>query len=573
LAAAIAIPAPVAGQGSKEAIEPEAATGRADNTTSRAGKYMIAAANPIAARAGLDVLRRGGSAVDAAIAAQMVLNVVEPQSSGIGGGGFLLHYDKAEGSVLAYDGRETAPVAAGPDLFLHGPDKAYGFFEAVVGGRAVGAPGLLRMLEKAHRAHGKLPWATLFEAAIRIARDGFEISPRLAKLIARDPFLARHPGPRAYFYHPDGRPKEAGERLRNPLLADVFELIAQGGADVFYQGPLAARIVERVRSAVGNPGLLSLSDLAGYEAKTRTPACAAYRVYRVCGMPPPSSGGVTLLQILGHLREFDLGALAPGSVEAIHLISEASRLAYADRGLYLADTDFVAAPIAGLLDPGYLRARARLIDPDRAMGKAEPGAPPQRDGRLGTDRSLELPSTSHLSVVDGDGNAVALTSSIENVFGARIMVFGFLLNNQLTDFSFRPTADGKPVANRVEAGKRPRSSMAPTLVLDRQGRLVLATGSPGGSRIIAYVAQSVIAMLDWGLAPGAALALPHHVNRNGPTELEEGTALEAIAGDLRGRGHEVKVRSLNSGLHAIRLDDGVLLGGADPRREGVAVGD
>ncbi len=542
-------------------------------TENLAARHMVVAANPHAAHAGREALRRGGGAVDAAIAAQMVLNVVEPQSSGIGGGAFLLHFEASSGEVIAYDGRETAPAAARGDLFLDPAGKPLAFFKALVGGRAVGAPGLLAMLEMAHRRHGKLPWAQLFAPAIRLAEEGFAISPRLAALIARDRYLDTYAEARAFFYRPDGTPKGVGERLLNPALAATLRTIAAEGARAFYQGELAVAMVAAVRGAADNPGSLTLADLAAYRAKARPPVCAPYREWRVCGMPPPTSGGVTLLQILGALAPTALGQLAPGSAQAVHLISEASRLAYADRAQYLGDADFVRVPVAGLIDPRYLARRAALIRPDGTLGKAAAGRPPGREGRLAPSGERESPSTTHLSVVDDGGNAVVMTSSIENVFGSRLMVRGFMLNNQLTDFSFRPERDGVAVANRVEPGKRPRSSMAPTLVFDGDGGLVLALGSPGGSRIIAYVAQALIAVLDWGLGVRAALNLPHHVNRNGATELEKGSALEALAPALTALGHEVVVRQLNSGLHAIRVTAGGLEGAADPRREGVALGD
>jgi len=548
---------------------PETATGP---------RAMVAAANPLAAEAGRDVLRQGGSAVDAAVAVQMVLTLVEPQSSGIGGGAFMLHYDAKSGAASAYDGRETAPAAINPRVFLDVQGKPKTFFDAVVGGSSVGVPGVLRLLELAHRRHGRLPWARLVEPAAALAERGFAVSPRLHELIARDRHLKTFEATARYFHDETGAPLAAGAVLANPALARTLRAIAAEGADAFYVGPIARDIVAAVRRAPRNPGRLALADLAAYRALERAVLCRPYRAWRVCVMPPPTSGGVTTLQILGLLEPFDLAALEPGSAAAVHLISEASRLAYADRDRYLADRDFVAVPVAGLLDRGYLAERAKLISPDRAMGRAEPGLPPgwsAADGRLkrADDASAELASTSHFSIVDAAGNAVSMTTSIENAFGSRLMACGFLLNNQLTDFSFLPEVDGRPVANRVEPGKRPRSSMSPTLVFDSEGRLALALGSPGGSRIIAYVVQALIAVLDWGLDMQAATALPHHVNRNGATELEEGTALVALAPALEAMGHEVEIKALTSGLHGIRVTARGLEGGADPRREGVVLGD
>ena len=538
-----------------------------------AANYMIAAANPFAAQAGLDMLARGGSAVDAAIAAQMVLNLVEPQSSGIGGGAFMLAYDSGDGSVVAYDGRETAPAAVTSRLFLDENGAPLKFFDAAIGGRAVGVPGLLAMLEMAHKRHGKLPWAVLFEPAIILAEQGFALSPRLNKLIGESRDVDRYAAARVYFFNAKGLPKPVGTRLTNAAFAATLRIIAAQGAAAFYAGAIAADIVAAVRGAADNPGLMSLADLAGYEAKPRQPVCREYRRWKVCGMGPPSSGGVATLQILGLLEGFDMARLAPGSVEAVHLISEAGRLAFADRARYLADSDFQPVPVRGLLDGGYLARRAALIDPGFSMGQASPGEPPFDQGGLrASDPGGEGFSTTHLAIVDGAGNAVSMTSSIESAFGSRIMVRGFLLNNQLTDFSFKPEIDGVAVANRVEAGKRPRSSMAPTLVFDGDGRLTLSIGSPGGSRIIGYVTQSLIAMLDWRLDVAAAMALPHHVNRNGPIELEAGTPLSTLGPALEALGHAVKTRRLTSGLHGVAVTGRGLEGAADPRREGAALG-
>lgn len=545
-------------------VAPEAASGWQAKAPVTASRFMVVAAHPLAAAAGREILGEGGSAVDAAIAVQMVLNLVEPQSSGIGGGAFLLHWDAQRQAVQAYDGREMAPAAARPDRFLRPDGQPLGFEDAVVGGLSVGVPGVLRLLELAHRAHGRLPWQRLFLPAIALAEQGFEVTPRLHALLGQTKGLP------AALLQADGSPPPVGSRMRNSDLAASFRLIAAQGADAFYHGPLAERVVAAVRTAPRQPGDLTLADLATYQAVERTPLCGPFRRWTVCGMPPPSSGGIAVLQILGLLQQFP--PQPPPTVEAAHLFAEAGKLAFADRDRYVADADRVPVPVAALLDPGYLKDRAVLIDRGHAMPRAEPGALRQRDG-WADDAAVELPSTSHISIVDAEGNAVAMTTSIENAFGSRLMAGGFLLNNQLTDFSFRPEADGHPIANRVEPGKRPRSSMAPTMVFDETGRLMLVTGSPGGSRIIPYVAQSVLAVLDGGLPPQAAAALPHVLNRNGATELEAGTEAVELRPALEALGHEVRLAETNSGLHIILIRRDGLQAGADPRREGIALGE
>lgn len=469
---------PLAGRAQDVEVAPEPATGRIERDAAMAARHMIAAAHPLAAEAGRDILRQGGSAVDAAIAAELVLGLVEPQSSGLGGGGFLLHYRAADRSVTSYDGRETAPSAARPDRFLGGDGAPLDFYDAVVGGRSVGVPGLLRMLEMAHRAHGRLAWARLFEPAIRLAEDGFAVSDRLHRLIEDDPYLRRDPAARALYYRDDGSAVAPGDILRNRAYADTLRRVARDGGDALYGGAMAADIAAAVRGHPAHPGDMTEADLADYRAVERPPVCRPYRVWLVCGMGPPSSGGVAVAQILAILEPLDVAGMGGETPGFAHWFAEAGRLAYADRARYLADPAFVAVPVGGLLSADYLRARAALLSPDRAIGLAPAGevGPP-----WGLPQGPDVPGTTHLSVVDDDGNAVALTASIENSFGARILVRGMLLNNELTDFSFRPVQDGRPVANRVEGGKRPMSAMAPTIVLDRQGRLIAALGSPGGS--------------------------------------------------------------------------------------------
>jgi gamma-glutamyltranspeptidase/glutathione hydrolase len=556
-------------------VQPEPATGRTEHSAVLAKKFMVAAAHPLAAKAGYDVLRRGGRAVDAAVAVQMVLNVVEPQSSGIGGGAFMLYWDAKAGRLTSFDGREAAPAAAGPGYFLQPDGTPKSFWKAVAGGRSVGVPGTLRMLEMAHHQYGREPWGRLFEPAIAHAEKGFAISPRLALSIgwAAKKGLAAFPEAAAYFFNTDGAPKQEGDILTNPALAETFRILARGGADALHQGPIAEAIVTAISATLGNSGIMTLEDLRGYKAKQREPVCASYRGYDVCGMGPPSSGALTVGQILGMLEHFDLPGIGP-SPDAAHLFAEASKLAYADRALFMADSDFVRVPTRGLLDRNYLTIRAQHIRRDAAMEKAEAGNPPWRDASLqAPDTETERSGTSHFVIRDGEGNAVSMTTTIETGFGSRVMVRGFLLNNELTDFSFRPAVDGRSVANRVEGGKRPRSSMAPTIVL-RDGKPVLLIGSPGGSRIIAYVAQTIIGILDWGMDPQAAINVGHVVNRNGATDLEAGTDAADLASSLTALGHKVQVRDLNSGLHAIQIGlDGKLVGGADPRREGVVLGD
>jgi len=544
-------------------------------------RQMVAAANPHAAKAGLAVLRAGGSAVDATIAMQMVLTLVEPQSSGIGGGAFLVHFspgkpdENIDPDFNAYDGRETAPAAATDALFLNSLGLPLPFEMRQAGGRGVGVPGTLRMLEMAHKRHGKLPWIRLFDHAILLAEKGFPVSPRLHAMIKGDEQLKKFPAARRYFYTANGDPLPVGTILRNPALAATLRRVASDGADAFYYGAIAEDIARAVRNADWLPAEMTALDLARYRARERRILCRPYRRWRVCGMPPPTSGGIATLQILGLLEQFDMARLPPDSVQAIHLITEASRLAFADRDYYLADPDFVSVPTDGLLDPDYLRGRGRRISADSSMSTALPGTPP-RVAWLDRvpDSSDERPiSTSQISVVDAAGNAVAMTTSVGMPFGSRLMVRGFMLNDELTDFAAIPVRNGLRVANRPGPLKRPRSSMSPTIVTDRQGRLVLTVGSPGGSNIIGYVVKTLIAALDWNLSMQDAIALPNFVNKNGPTSVEKGTRLENIAPVLEKLGHEVRIRAMTSGLHGIRVVPGGLEGGADPRREGVAIGD
>ena len=552
---------------------PEISTGTTDKLLVHAKRFMMVSANPHATRAGYEVLRAGGSAVDAAIAAQLVLNLVEPQSSGIGGGAFIVHFDAKRKTLATYDGRETAPVAARPDRFLGADGKPVGFGEAINNGRSVGVPGLLRLLELAHARHGRLPWATLFEPAIQLAENGFAISPRLALQIAGDPFLKANSAAHAYFFDAQGHPLAAGALLRNRALAQLLRDVARRGADAFYQGTVARDIVSAVRNHP-QPGDLTEADIAAYQAKTRPALCGRYREYTLCGMPPPSSGAITLLALLGMLERFDMASLRPDSVAAVHLFAEAGRLAYADRDAYVADPDFITVPVAAMLDRAYLARRSALIRPQASMGRATPGQPAGAGANAwAPDETSELAATSHLSVVDAEGNAVAMTTTIEAQFGSRILVRGFLLNNQMTDFSFLPAENGRPVANRVEGGKRPRSSMAPTLVFGADGRLSMVVGSPGGNAIINYVAKTLVGVLDWKRDIQQAAALANMGSRNRATELERGSALEPLAAPLRAMGHTVQIIYAASGVHGIVVTPEGLSGGADPRREGSAMGD
>ncbi len=556
-------------------LTPAASAALADKNAGKpvtAQNWMIAAANPLAVEAGAKVLQKGGTAADAMVAVQTVLGLVEPQSSGLGGGAFLVWYDAASKTLTTLDGRETAPLAATPTLFQDENGEPLKFFDAVVGGRSVGTPGTVKLMEAAHKRWGKLEWNTLFTDGISLAEEGFIVSPRLAGLVARDAErLSRFDQTRAYFL-PDDTPIKAGDTLKNPDYAATLSTISLNGAKAFYEGVMATAIVETVQTAKGNPGVLSETDLAIYEVKERRPVCAAYRGREICGMGPPSSGALTVGQILGALEPYDLAALGPKDAESWRLIGDASRLAFADRGRYMADSDFVPMPTKGLVDPAYLKTRSDLLKGDDALPEVAPGTPPWDHALLlADDESLELPSTSHISIVDADGNALSMTTTIENGFGSRLFVNGFLLNNELTDFSFRTQKNGVPIANRLEPGKRPRSSMAPTIVM-KDGKPELVIGSPGGSRIIGYVATAIIAHLDWGLNVQAAISLPHLVNRFGTYDVEEGTAATDLTKSLEDLGYKVNARALTSGLHAIAIGSD-LQGGADPRREGIALGE
>ena len=590
---------------------PERSSGYTEKPGWATFKFSVAAANPLATYAGYQILKTGGSAVDAAIAVQMVLGLVEPQSSGIAGGAFLLHFNGRE--VEAFDGRETAPAAATENLLLGANGKPLAFYDAVVGGRSVGTPGVVRMLEMAHRQHGKLPWAQLFEPAIALAENGFKVSARLNSLLVPEVHLKEDPVALAYFYDAKGQPWPVGHLLKNLELAAVLRMVAAGGSKALLEGEVAQAIVNKVQQHPRNPGLLTMADLAGYQAKKRDPLCYDYAVssksYRLCGMPPPSSGAIAIGQILGMLNNTPAATLQPQktmtdtgirclrapcpsqaesvvpSPEWLHVYTEASRLAYADRAKYLGDPDFVQPPAGdwmSLLEPSYLASRAKLIG-TQSMETATPGMPGVVSTSYAPMAEQYEYGTSHISIIDPYGNAIAMTTTIEDAWGARQMVNrgkgmvgGFLLNNQLSDFSFAPTdVSGSPVANRVQPGKRPRSTMAPTLVFDKaSGELVMTTGSQGGAAIIHFTAKTLYAVLNWGLNVQQAISLPNFSPLNSAVLLEAGRFPRATAQALRVRGHEVRERDLPSGLQGIqRTPDGGFFGGADPRREGIVMGD
>jgi gamma-glutamyltranspeptidase/glutathione hydrolase len=554
--------------------QPEGESGFLPKPLVKAKRHMVVAAHPLAAEAGLAILRQGGSAVDAGIAVQMVLNLVEPQSSGIGGGGYILHWDKSAKRLTSIDGRETAPASASPELFLDEAGKPLPRDAAMASGLSVGVPGALAALKLAHDQYGKLPWAELFQPAIDLARAGFPVWPRLAKMIAETDPSSFAPQARRYFFDAQGRPWPSGYKLANPALAETFELIAREGPGAFYEGEIARDIASAVANDPRRPGKLTVGDLAAYRAKERESVCVLYRANRVCGMGPSSSGAVAVGQTLALIEPFDLGP-APLDVRAAHIIAEAERLALADRARYLADSDFVPMPLAGLLDPGYLAERRALIDPERAQGQVAAGSPPNaRQGAFGLDRSQEQAGTSQISIVDDAGNAFSMTTSIETAFGARSMVRGFLLNNQLTDFSFSPAdEEGRAIANRVEGGKRPRSAMDPTIVFGEDGALRYVLGSPGGPAIILYNVKTIVALVDWGLDAAEAAALVNFGGGEKALLLEPGTAWDQLAASLEAMGHTVRRVPLTSGQHVVAVTPAGLEGGADPRREGVALGD
>ena len=550
---------------------PEQGTGLTEQKLIRAKHYMAASANPLATEAGYEVLKRGGSAIDAMIAMQTTLGLTEPQSSGLGGGAFLVYWDNKAKKLTTFDARETAPKAATPALFLDENGKPMGFMNAVVGGRSVGVPGIPKLLEDVHKRYGKLPWASLFDKPIALAEQGFTVSPRMAKSIEQnlEP-LKRYPQTAAYFL-PDGKPLAAGTVLKNPEFARSVRLLAEKGSAPFYQGAQAQNIVRAVTGAVDNPGKISMADLKNYRVIEREPVCAPYREYEVCGMGAPSSGAIALGEILGVLQNQDMKALGAENIHSWRWIGDASRIAFADRDYYVGDPAFVNVPTRALISQAYLKPRAEEIrQSDKALENIQAG----KFGKAyAQGMAVELPSTSHLVVVDKDGNVVSMTTSIENAFGSGLMANGYLLNNELTDFAFNPVgADGKTVANSVAGGKRPRSSMAPTIVM-KGGKPYLAVGSPGGSRIIGFVAKTLVAHIDWGMDIQAAISLPNMLNRGSQYEIEEKTAAADKAAALEKLGYKVQIRDLNSGVQGIVIGKDGLLGGADPRREGKVMGD
>ena len=554
----------------------ESAPFRSNMPEVSARQQMVAAANPLAAQAGKEMLDAGGSATDAVIAMQLVLSLVEPQSSGIGGGGFALLYDAQKQKLVSLDGRESAPASVTPSLFLGADGKPVPLAEAYQGGRSVGVPGMIKLMARAHKASGRLSWQRLFRPAIRLSRDGFIVTPRLAMMLANaDSLMKNVPATRRYFSRADGTLLQAGDRLRNPDYAALLARIAARGPDAFYAGSNARALIKAVADSPVAPAKLTQADLDAYAVIERPPLCGPYRGYRICSMGPPSSGATTILAALALLERFDLKALGPNNADAIHVIAEALAIAFADRERYLADPAFVAVPVTGLLDPAYLASRAALIDVNKAGGPYSAGNPPGADqSAFGLGLSHDIPSTSHMVAVDRRGNMVSWTGTVQAPFGSFLLAGGALLNNELTDFAFTPEKDGKPVANRAEPGKRPRSSMAPLIAFDASGKPVLAVGSAGGSRIIAHVLKALIARLDWGMSVQRAIDYPNVFKTPQGLEMEPGPVLSAVRAGLEAKGHKIIERLNVSGVQAIaREADGSLSGGADPRREGVALGD
>jgi gamma-glutamyltranspeptidase/glutathione hydrolase len=555
----------------REDREPEAATGKTVKQAFEASQYMVVAANPYASWAGKNIIEKGGSAIDAAVAIQAMLTLVEPQSSGIGGGAFILYWDNKNKTLHTFDGRETAPEKASSFIFMEDGEPMR-WIDAVVGGKSVGVPGVLKALEMAHGEFGKLKWNELFVDAITTSKQGFTVSPRLEKLLS----LNVHPGLNNFvsaqnYFKPNGKHLQQGLIKKNQLLASTLLNIANEGTDYFYKGELAEKIAKAARTAIINPGVITADDLANYEAKKRAPVCGNYRSKKICGMAPPSSGGITVYQILKMLEQYDLKKYGPDSKEFVHLFAQSSALAYADRSEYIADTDFTNLPAVSLINSAYLSQRSQLVGLDKPFEKAEAGKP-YINAMVGDDHTPELPSTSHFSIVDKEGNAISMTTSVEFMFGSGVMVEGFLLNNQLTDFSLSPSKNGFKALNSVEANKRPRSSMSPTMIFNEEGELEAIIGSPGGSRIIDYVAQTIINIIDFDMDVQQAINFPRITNRNDYTALEKGSSLVSLKDELEKKGHSVRVLDLNSGLHGIQLKGDKLIGGADPRREGVAVG-
>ena len=539
--------------------------------TAAAVPGIVSAADPRAAEAGRDILRQGGSAADAALAMMLALTVVEPQSSGIGGGSFLVHHDAGSGKVASYDAREEAPAAARPSYFLGADGKPRTHDDVIPGGMSVGVPGNIRQLELVHERHGKLPRAALFAPAIHLAREGFAITPRMRRALdsSRETGALSAAG-RGLFYEANGEPKPVGTIVRNPELASFYETLAARGPDAFYTGPAAAALVRTVRTAERNPSVMTEGDLATYDAKERPPACGFYRKWRICGMGPPSSGATTVYAILKQLERFDLKVMGPDSVVAWHLIGESMRLAYADREAYLGDPDFVRVPVAGLFDPAYLASRSALISADRSIPTVTHGNPPGAP-RVALAPDTELAGTSHMVAVDRHGNVASLTSTIESAFGSGLMVNGFYLNNELTDFNFVPEKGGVQVANRVEGGKRPRSSMSPTIVYGPDGKVRIAIGAAGGPTIIAQVAKALIAVLDWDMSAQEAIALPVIMGYGDEIRIERGTRLEAMIPRLNALGARTRLVPAGFKANAVEWTGSGWAGGADPRSEGVSV--